>query len=48
MYKLLAFISVDMTFKQVFGFAGFMKPEYGTPIFCANFFTSTNMNIVVL
>jgi phytochromobilin:ferredoxin oxidoreductase len=25
-----------------------MEPEYDTPIFCANFFTSTNVNIVVL
>ena len=33
---------------QVFDFTGFMKPEYDTPIFCANFFTSANMNIVVL
>lgn len=33
---------------QVFDFAGFMEPEFDTPIFCANFFTSANMNIVVL
>ncbi|KAM7497110.1 hypothetical protein LguiA_021524 [Lonicera macranthoides] len=33
---------------QVLDFAVFPEPEYDLPIFCANFFTTANMNIIVL
>ncbi|KAH7560700.1 hypothetical protein JRO89_XS10G0077000 [Xanthoceras sorbifolium] len=33
---------------QVLDFAVFPKPEFDLPIFCANFFTTANKNIVVL
>ncbi|KAH9329565.1 hypothetical protein KI387_001673, partial [Taxus chinensis] len=33
---------------QVFDFAAFPKPEFDLPIFCANFFSTVNMNIIVL
>jgi phytochromobilin:ferredoxin oxidoreductase len=33
---------------QVFDFAVFPKYEFDLPIFCANFFSTTNMNIIVL
>ncbi|XP_006362744.1 phytochromobilin:ferredoxin oxidoreductase, chloroplastic isoform X2 [Solanum tuberosum] len=33
---------------QVLDFAAFPKPEYDLPIFCANFFTTAKMNIIVL
>ncbi|KAJ8529069.1 hypothetical protein K7X08_035904 [Anisodus acutangulus] len=33
---------------QVLDFAAFPKPEFDLPIFCANFFTSAKMNIIVL
>lgn len=33
---------------QVFDFAAFPKYEFDLPIFCANFFSTTNMNIIVL
>ncbi|XP_059067021.1 phytochromobilin:ferredoxin oxidoreductase, chloroplastic isoform X2 [Cryptomeria japonica] len=33
---------------KVFDFAVFPKPEYDLPIFCANFFSTVNMNIIVL
>ncbi|KAL0900561.1 hypothetical protein Bca101_084522 [Brassica carinata] len=46
--RLLRSMTIENETMQVFDFAGFMKPEYDTPIFCANFFTSANMNIVVL
>ncbi|CAG7878053.1 hypothetical protein BRARA_E03104 [Brassica rapa] len=46
--RLLRSMAIENETMQVFDFAGFMKPEYDTPIFCANFFTSANMNIVVL
>ncbi|KAG5398976.1 hypothetical protein IGI04_020790 [Brassica rapa subsp. trilocularis] len=46
--RLLRSMAIENETIQVFDFAGFMKPEYDTPIFCANVFTSANMNIVVL
>ncbi|AEE74729.1 phytochromobilin:ferredoxin oxidoreductase, chloroplast / phytochromobilin synthase (HY2) [Arabidopsis thaliana] len=46
--RLLRSMAIENETMQVFDFAGFMEPEYDTPIFCANFFTSTNVNIVVL
>ncbi|CAF1935843.1 hypothetical protein HID58_068667 [Brassica napus] len=46
--RLLRSMAIENETIQVFDFAGFMKPEYDIPIFCANFFTSANMNIVVL
>ncbi|XP_068660554.1 phytochromobilin:ferredoxin oxidoreductase, chloroplastic [Aristolochia californica] len=33
---------------QVLDFAAFPEPEFNLPIFCANFFTASGMNIVVL
>lgn len=33
---------------KVLDFAAFPKPEFDLPIFCANFFTTAGMNIVVL
>lgn len=33
---------------QVLDFAAFPKPEYDLPIFCANFFTASSTNIIVL
>ncbi|KAF7119822.1 hypothetical protein RHSIM_Rhsim13G0216400 [Rhododendron simsii] len=33
---------------KVLDFAAFPKPEFDLPIFCANFFTNANTNIVVL
>uniref|UniRef100_A0A1J3DR01 Phytochromobilin:ferredoxin oxidoreductase, chloroplastic n=1 Tax=Noccaea caerulescens TaxID=107243 RepID=A0A1J3DR01_NOCCA len=46
--RLLRSMAIQNQTMQVFDFAGFMEPEFDTPIFCANFFTSANMNIVVL
>ncbi|KAG7576572.1 Ferredoxin-dependent bilin reductase [Arabidopsis thaliana x Arabidopsis arenosa] len=46
--RLLRSMAIENETMQVFDFAGFMEPEYDTPIFCANFFTSANVNIVVL
>ncbi|KAJ0249534.1 Phytochromobilin:ferredoxin oxidoreductase [Hirschfeldia incana] len=46
--RLLRSMAIENETMQVFDFAGFMEPEYDTPIFCANFFTSANTNIVVL
>ncbi|XP_012088631.1 phytochromobilin:ferredoxin oxidoreductase, chloroplastic isoform X4 [Jatropha curcas] len=33
---------------QVLDFAVFARPEFDVPIFCANFFTTASMNIIVL
>lgn len=33
---------------QVLDFAAFAEPEFDLPIFCANFFTAADRNIVVL
>ncbi|KAG5629086.1 hypothetical protein H5410_000803 [Solanum commersonii] len=33
---------------QILDFAAFPKPEFDLPIFCANFFTTAKMNIIVL
>ncbi|KAJ8751238.1 hypothetical protein K2173_016419 [Erythroxylum novogranatense] len=41
-------LSVENESMQVLDFAVFARPEFDVPIFCANFFTATNMNIVVL
>ncbi|CAH2054424.1 unnamed protein product [Thlaspi arvense] len=46
--RLLRSMAIENETMQVFDFAGFMEPEFDTPIFCANFFTSANINIVVL
>lgn len=34
--------------RNVLDFAAFPKPEFDLPIFCANFFTTAKMNIIVL
>ncbi|CAK7331160.1 unnamed protein product [Dovyalis caffra] len=33
---------------QILDFAVFARPEFGVPIFCANFFTTASINIIVL
>ncbi|ESQ29927.1 hypothetical protein EUTSA_v10011657mg [Eutrema salsugineum] len=46
--RLLRSMAIESETMQVFDCAGFMEPQFDTPIFCANFFTSANINIVVL
>nr|XP_043628325.1 phytochromobilin:ferredoxin oxidoreductase, chloroplastic [Erigeron canadensis] len=48
--RLLRSLSIDSTDDgmQVLDFAVFPEAKYDLPIFCANFFTSVNTNIVVL
>ncbi|XP_010519779.1 PREDICTED: phytochromobilin:ferredoxin oxidoreductase, chloroplastic isoform X2 [Tarenaya hassleriana] len=46
--RLLRSMTIVSETMQVLDFAGFMEPEFDAPIFCANCFTSANMNIVVL
>ncbi|KAK9273959.1 hypothetical protein L1049_018771 [Liquidambar formosana] len=47
--RLLRSMSIEGTeAMQVLDFAVFPKPEYDLPIFCANFFTASTMNIIVL
>ncbi|XVF47299.1 hypothetical protein PTKIN_Ptkin03bG0098600 [Pterospermum kingtungense] len=46
--RLLRSMSIEGEAMQVLDFAVFPKPEFDLPIFCANFFTAANTNIVVL
>ncbi|XWS73619.1 hypothetical protein CRYUN_Cryun02cG0144000 [Craigia yunnanensis] len=46
--RLLRSMNIEGEAMQVFDFAAFPKPEFDLPIFCANFFTAANTNIVVL
>ncbi|XP_061361155.1 phytochromobilin:ferredoxin oxidoreductase, chloroplastic isoform X2 [Gastrolobium bilobum] len=46
--RLLRSLIIETETTQVLDFAVFPKAEYDVPIFCANFFTSTRTNIVVL
>ncbi|KAL6202726.1 hypothetical protein ACLB2K_026431 [Fragaria x ananassa] len=46
--RLLRSLCIETQTMQVLDFAVFPEPEYDMPIFCANFFTSANVNIVVL
>ncbi|CAL1403660.1 unnamed protein product [Linum trigynum] len=46
--RLLRSLSIQNESMQVLDFAGFAKPEYDVPIFCANFFSTANINIIVL
>ncbi|KAG4113397.1 hypothetical protein ERO13_D13G221350v2 [Gossypium hirsutum] len=46
--RLLRSMSIEGEAMQVLDFAAFPKPEFDLPIFCGNFFTTANMNIVVL
>lgn len=46
--RLLRSLSVENERMQVLDFAGFARPEFDVPIFCANFFTASDMNIIVL
>lgn len=47
--RLLRSLTIDdVDGMQVFDFAVFPKYEFDLPIFCANFFSTTNMNIIVL
>ncbi|EOY32816.1 hypothetical protein QUC31_019250 [Theobroma cacao] len=46
--RLLRSISIEGEAMQVLDFAAFPKPEFDLPIFCGNFFTAANTNIVVL
>ncbi|XP_050368586.1 phytochromobilin:ferredoxin oxidoreductase, chloroplastic isoform X2 [Argentina anserina] len=46
--RLLRSLYIETPTMQVLDFAVFPEPEYDLPIFCANFFTNANVNIVVL
>ncbi|KAH7560699.1 hypothetical protein JRO89_XS10G0076300 [Xanthoceras sorbifolium] len=46
--RLLRSLNIQSEVMQVLDFAVFPKPEFDLPIFCANFFTTANKNIVVL
>ncbi|CAN0922489.1 Phytochromobilin:ferredoxin oxidoreductase, chloroplastic [Linum grandiflorum] len=46
--RLLRSLSIENETMQVLDFAGFARPEFDVPIFCANFFTTANINIIVL
>ncbi|XP_012088629.1 phytochromobilin:ferredoxin oxidoreductase, chloroplastic isoform X2 [Jatropha curcas] len=46
--RLLRSLSVENEAMQVLDFAVFARPEFDVPIFCANFFTTASMNIIVL
>ncbi|KAF3432585.1 hypothetical protein FNV43_RR27325 [Rhamnella rubrinervis] len=46
--RLLRSLSIETETIQVLDFCVFPKPEYDVPIFCANFFTSGNANIILL
>ncbi|KAM5584696.1 phytochromobilin:ferredoxin oxidoreductase, chloroplastic [Rosa sericea] len=46
--RLLRSLCIETQTMQVLDFAVFPEPEFDMPIFCANFFTSANVNIVVL
>ncbi|XVE78962.1 hypothetical protein DITRI_Ditri14bG0020500 [Diplodiscus trichospermus] len=46
--RLLRSLSIEGEAMQVLDFAAFPKPEFDLPIFCGNFFTAANTNIVVL
>ncbi|KAK8649703.1 hypothetical protein V6N13_139369 [Hibiscus sabdariffa] len=46
--RLLRSMSIEGEAMQVLDFAAFPKPEFDLPIFCGNFFTAANTNIVVL
>ncbi|ONI14024.1 hypothetical protein PRUPE_4G258500 [Prunus persica] len=46
--RLLRSLCIESQTMQVLDFAVFPEPEFDMPIFCANFFSSANTNIVVL
>uniref|UniRef100_A0A2P2JD89 Uncharacterized protein MANES_02G142200 n=1 Tax=Rhizophora mucronata TaxID=61149 RepID=A0A2P2JD89_RHIMU len=46
--KLLRSLLIKSEGMQVLDFAVFARPEFDVPIFCANFFTTTSINIIVL
>lgn len=46
--RLLRSLCIESQTMQVLDFAVFPQPEFDMPIFCANFFSSANTNIVVL
>ncbi|KAK2641051.1 hypothetical protein Ddye_022814 [Dipteronia dyeriana] len=46
--RLLRSMNIQSELMQVFDFAVFPNPEFDLPIFCANFFTTANKNIIVL
>ncbi|KAK8637633.1 hypothetical protein V6N13_136107 [Hibiscus sabdariffa] len=46
--RVLRSMSIEREAMQVLDFAAFPKPEFDLPIFCGNFFTAANTNIVVL
>lgn len=46
--RLLRSMSIEGETMQVLDFTAFPEPEYDVPIFCANFFTAANTNIIVL
>ncbi|CAM6097789.1 unnamed protein product [Calypogeia fissa] len=46
--RMFRIASIDTGPMQVLNVAGFARPEYDLPIFCADFFSVPNMNIIVL
>ncbi|GAV91713.1 Fe_bilin_red domain-containing protein [Cephalotus follicularis] len=48
MVRLLRRLCIESETMQILDFAVFPKPEVDLPIFCANFFTTASMNIIVL
>ncbi|WCJ28906.1 Phytochromobilin:ferredoxin oxidoreductase chloroplastic [Euphorbia peplus] len=46
--RLLRSLSIENEGMQVLDFAVFARPEFDVPIFCANFFSASDMNIIVL
>ncbi|KAJ7012722.1 phytochromobilin:ferredoxin oxidoreductase [Populus alba x Populus x berolinensis] len=46
--RLLRSLSIENEAIQILDFAVFSRPEFDVPIFCANFFTTATMNIIVL
>ncbi|KAM7272279.1 hypothetical protein ACFE04_026942 [Oxalis oulophora] len=46
--RLLRNLSIENESMQVMDFGVFPKPEFDIPIFCANFFSTASMNIIVL
>ncbi|OMO51279.1 Ferredoxin-dependent bilin reductase [Corchorus capsularis] len=46
--RLLRSMMIEGNAMQVLDFAAFPKPEFDLPIFCGNFFSTANTNIVVL
>ncbi|XP_061958423.1 phytochromobilin:ferredoxin oxidoreductase, chloroplastic-like isoform X1 [Populus nigra] len=46
--RLLRSLSIENEAMQILDFAVFARPEFDVPIFCANFFSTATINIIVL